>query len=149
MTNDDRVAAVLAQKGGKLHSVPLGATVFEALQLMADRDIGAVTVMSAGKLCGVFSERDYARKVILAGKASKGTRVEEIMNSAPIVVEPNVRISDCFQAMTKYRVRHLPVVENGRVVGIVSIGDLVNWMIESQDTEIEHLNHYIAGAYPS
>ena len=149
MTNRETVRNVLEQKGGDVYWVSPGASVYEALQLMSSFDVGAVMVVSDGGLCGVFSERDYARKVVLAGKSSRETSVGEIMSSPPITVELDRSIEDCLHVMTKYRVRHLPVVDGGRLAGVLSIGDLVNWTIERQGEEIQHLNHYITGAYPS
>ena len=149
MTKRDTVRAVLKEKGRKVYAVEPGATVYQALRLMATCDIGSVMVMSAGELRGVFSERDYARRVVLEGKASRETRVDEIMTVAPITVELDRSIEDCLHLMTKFRIRHLPVVDRERVVGMLSIGDLVNWMIERQGEEIQQLNHYIMGAYPS
>jgi CBS domain-containing protein len=106
-------------------------------------------VMSEGELCGVFSERDYARKVILLGKASKETTVGEIMSSPAITVDPGRDVDECMQLMTRYRIRHLPVIDGEMIAGMISIGDLVNWTIQRQGEEILHLNHYIAGVYPA
>ena len=149
MTLGETVRAVLDQKGGWICWVAPETSVYEALEIMAEHDIGAVMVVSDGELCGVFSERDYARKVILLGKASKDTTVGEIMSSPAITVAPNGDIDDCMQMMTRYRIRHLPVVEGDVIAGMISIGDVVNWTIRRQGEEILHLNHYIAGAYPA
>jgi CBS domain-containing protein len=100
-------------------------------------------------LRGVFSERDYARKVILQGKASRDTPVGDIMSSPPIVAHPDQTVDDCMHLMIKFRIRYLPVVDQGAVTGVLSIGDLVNWTIHRQEEEITHLNHYIAGSYPA
>jgi CBS domain-containing protein len=116
---------------------------------MADKDIGALLVMEDADLCGVFSERDYARKVILQGKASRETTVGEIMTSPPIVTSLEQSVDDCLRVMTERRVRHLPVVSQEAVIGVLSIGDLVNWVIRRQEEEIHHLHHYIAGSYPA
>jgi len=145
----DTARAVLDQKGGWICSVAPEMSVYDALRLMADHDIGAVMVMQNGELCGVLSERDYARKVILLGKASKETQVGEIMTSPATTVKPGDSIDDCMQLMTRCRIRHLPVVDEGTIEGILSIGDLVNWTIQRQAEEIQHLNHYIAGSYPN
>jgi signal-transduction protein with cAMP-binding, CBS, and nucleotidyltransferase domain len=145
----DTVRAILDQKGGWICWVNFETSVYEALELMAGHDIGAVMVYSEGQLCGVFSERDYARKVILLGKASKDTTVGEIMSSPAITVDPNRKIEECMQLMMRQHIRHLPVVESDVVLGMISIGDLVNWTIQRQGEEIEHLNHYIAGVYPA
>jgi CBS domain-containing protein len=148
MLRSDTARAILDQKGSWVCCVTAGASVYEALELMAAHDIGAVMVMSEGKLCGVFSERDYARKVILLGKASRDTTVGEIMSSPAITVDSTHSIDDCMHIMTKCRIRHLPVVDAGTIEGMLSIGDLVNWTIERQSEEIQQLNHYIAGSYP-
>lgn len=144
----DTVRAVLDQKGGWICSVAPETSVYEALETMAEHDIGAVLVVSQAELCGVFSERDYARKVILLGKASKDTTVGEIMSSPATTVEPHRNVDDCMRLMTKYRIRYLPVVDGDAIAGMLSIGDLVNWTIHRQEEEIQHLNHYIAGSYP-
>ena len=145
----DTVRSVLDKKGGWICWVTPETSVYEALELMAEHDIGALMVLSEGELCGVFSERDYARKVILLGKASKDTTVGEIMSSPAITVDPEGDVDDCMHLMTKYRIRHLPVVSGDTIEGMISIGDLVNWTIDRQGEEIQHLNHYIAGAYPA
>lgn len=149
MALGDTVRAILDQKGSWICWVTPETSVYEALEQMAAHDIGALLVMSEGDLCGVFSERDYARKVILLGKASKDTSVGEIMSSPAITVEPADDIDECMQVMTRHHIRHLPVVDGEIIVGMVSIGDLVNWTMQRQGEEIEHLNHYIAGAYPA
>lgn len=141
------IRAVLDQKGGQIWHVAPETSVYEALQIMAREDIGALLVMSGPELLGVFSERDYSRKVILKGKASKETLVGEIMGSTPLV-EPGQSVEECMRIMTEFRIRHLPVMEDEVVVGVVSIGDLVNWIIHRQEEQIQHLHHYIAGSYP-
>ena len=145
----DTVRAVLDHKGIGVCAVMPETPVYEALEIMADKDIGAVLVMEDADLCGVFSERDYARKVILQGKASRETTVGEIMTSPPIVATLEQSVDDCLRIMTDRRVRHLPVVSQQAVIGVLSIGDLVNWVIRRQEEEIHHLHHYIAGSYPA
>ncbi len=145
----DSVRSVLENKGGSVHHVAPETPVYEALEIMARHDIGALLVISGAQLCGVFSERDYARKVILQGKASRDTPVGEIMSSPPILAHPGQTVDDCMHLMTEFRIRHLPVVHEGAVIGVLSIGDLVNWIIRSQEDEIAQLNHYIAGSYPA
>jgi CBS domain-containing protein len=146
---NDTVRAVLDHKGIGVCAVTPETPVYEALEIMADKDIGAVLVMEEADLCGIFSERDYARKVILQGKASRDTTVGEIMTSPAIVATLDLSVDDCMRLMTDYRIRHLPVTGEDAVIGVLSIGDLVNWIIRRQEEEIHHLHHYIAGSYPA
>ncbi len=142
----DHISEVLKQKGKQIWSIAPNATVYEALELMADKQIGSLLVMDRDKLVGVLSERDYARKITLKGRASKETRVEEIMISSPITIVPDSSVQEAMRIMTDNRVRHLPVIGvNGSVSGIVSIGDLVNWIISAHQETIEQLQSYIAG----
>jgi CBS domain-containing protein len=145
----DTVRAVLDHKGIGVCAVMPETPVYEALEIMADKDIGAVLVMEDADLCGIFSERDYARKVILQGKASRDTTVGEIMTSPPVVATLDQSVDDCLRLMTDHRIRHLPVVSQEAVIGVLSIGDLVNWIIRRQEEEIHHLHHYISGSYPA
>jgi CBS domain-containing protein len=145
----DTVRAVLDHKGIGVCAVMPETPVYEALEIMADKDIGAVLVMEDADLCGIFSERDYARKVILQGKASRETPVSEIMTSPPVVTTLEQSVDDCLRLMTDHRIRHLPVVSQEAVIGVLSIGDLVNWIIRRQEEEIHHLHHYISGSYPA
>ena len=139
------VSSILNQKGRHVYSIPAEATVFEALQLMAEKNVGALLVMSGGKLLGVMSERDYARKVALKGKTSRETKVQEIISSPAITATPSETVEDCMKRMTGNRVRHLPILEEGKLIGVVSIGDLVNWTISAQHAAIEQLESYITG----
>jgi CBS domain-containing protein len=148
MELSDQVRCVLARKAPGLWSISPEATVFEAVQLMADRDIGALPVVRSGQILGIFSERDYARKIILQGKSSKQTLVSEVMTQSPVCVTPRETVDECMRLMTHQRTRHILVVEHGGVSGVVSIGDLVNWIISTQAETIGHLNSYIASAYP-
>jgi CBS domain-containing protein len=142
----DPIAAILKQKGGQVWSIAPNATVYDALAMMADKEIGSLLVLDGNKLVGMLSERDYARKIILRGRSSKETRVNEIMIPAPITILPNCSVDEAMRIMTENRVRHLPVLgDNGAALGIVSIGDLVKWIITSHQETIEQLQTYIAG----
>ena len=138
---------ILSNKSSQLWTVSPEATVFEAIQLMAEKNIGALLVMSNDKLLGVVSERDYTRKVALKGKSSKEAKVREI-TATPVTVAPSQTIEEGMKMMTTHRVRHLPVLEGEKVVGLVSIGDLVNWIISAQSSTIYQLESYITGHYP-
>jgi CBS domain-containing protein len=143
------VSSLLHHKGAALWSIPPEATVFDAIRLMADKNVGALLVMSGGRLDGVISERDYTRKVALRGKSSRETRVREILSSRVVSVTPADSVEECMRLMTEHRVRHLPVLEGKDVVGIISIGDLVNWTISAQDAAITQMEQYIAGGITS
>ena len=143
------ISLLLHHKSPALWSVGPEATVFEAIKLMAEKNIGSLLVLSDGKLEGLFTERDYARKIMLHGKSSKETRIREVFGCAVVTVKPHDSVEDCMKLMTEHRVRHLPVLVNGRVVGIVSIGDLVNWTISAQDAQIAQMEQYIAGGVSS
>jgi len=138
---------ILAHKNSELWSISPDATVFEAIQMMADRNIGALPVIASGKLLGVVSERDYTRKVALKGKSSKETRVREIL-AVPVIASPSDTVEECMKLMTTHRVRHLPILQGDQVIGLVSIGDLVNWIITAQSVTINQLESYITGHYP-
>jgi CBS domain-containing protein len=144
----DTVRLVLKQKGQIVWSVSPGDCVYDAIEIMANKYVGALMVMSEGKLVGVVSERDYARKVILQGKSSKQTLVKEIMTSPAICVTPEQTVEDSMRIMTDKRIRHLPVVDNGEVLGVLSIGDLVKWVISAQQHTISQLHSYINSSYP-
>lgn len=139
---------ILHQKPADLHTIAPDATVFDAIELMAHKNIGALLVMSGNRLVGVVSERDYTRKVALKGKSSRDTRVSEIVSSPVIAASPSHTVEQCMRLMTENRVRHLPVLARDEVVGIVSIGDLVNWIISAQSVTITQLESYISGQYP-
>jgi len=140
------VRDLLRGKGYDVWSIGPEASVYEALKLMAEKNIGAVLVMDAGNLVGIMSERDYARKVILKGKSSKDTPVREIMTEKVLCVRPDQTTEECMALMTNKRVRHLPVIEGDRVIGVISIGDVVKAIISDQEFMIEQLANYITGS---
>ncbi len=139
------VGELLQDKGRVLWSVAPDATVYDALKLMADKEIGALLVLDDGRLVGIFSERDYARKVILKGKSSRDVPVKDIMTAKVVCVTPRQTVEECMALMTDKRIRHLPVLENDKVIGVVSIGDVVKAIISEQEFIIEQLEHYISG----
>ena len=143
------VGTLLDRKGRRVFSIAPEASVYSAIEQMAERGIGALVVLDHERLAGVFSERDYTRKVILAGRSSRETEVGEIMSTDLVTVAPTDGVNHCLRLMTENRVRHLPVVADGFVVGVLSIGDLVKQVIAEQEDTIDHLQSYIAGAYPS
>jgi CBS domain-containing protein len=145
MNPNAAISDILSRKGGAAWSISPDATVFEAIQLMADKNVGAVLVTDQGKLVGIISERDYTRKVVLKGKASKSTAVREILSSHVIHVSPAQTVEECLRLMTDHHIRHLPVLEGDKIVGVISIGDLVNWVISAQQTAISQLQTYITG----
>ena len=144
----DTVASLIREKDPSLWSISPEAQVYEAIQIMADKHVGSLLVISQERLVGIITERDYARKVILRGKSSRLTEISEIMTSSVIFASPDDTVEDCMRIMTKMRFRYLPVLENEEILGIVSIGDLVKWVISAQEETIVQLQHYIAGAYP-
>ena len=144
----DPVSFILRKKGTDVWSVPSDATVYDAMKMMADKDVGALLIMDGSQFVGVVSERDYARKVILQGRSSKETPVREIATETLITITPDCSVDEAMRLITTNRIRHLPVVCEGKVQGMISIGDLVQWISFAQDQTIEQLEHYIEGKYP-
>ncbi len=141
----ETIRDVLNRKGSQFYTTTPGTRVYEALVVMAEKNIGALVVMEGEKIAGIFSERDYARKVILKGKVSRETLVGEIMTTQIRVVAPSEDIRICMRLMTDHQIRHLPVVEGEKLVGVISIGDVVKTIIEDQAESIQHLERYIIG----
>jgi CBS domain-containing protein len=149
MKLDDSVTGVLRRKGSEVWCVPAEAPVFEAVLRMSQASVGALLVLDRGKLVGIVSERDYARKVILSGRSSNETLVREIMTGPVITVAPTATVDECMQLMTDCRIRHLPVLDGQRIAGVVSMGDLVQWIVSAHEVMVEQLNNYITGRYPA
>ncbi|HEX7004336.1 MAG TPA: CBS domain-containing protein [Trueperaceae bacterium] len=146
MEGNATVGQLLHEKGYEVWTTSPSTPVFDALEEMARRNVGALVVVNGERIAGVFSERDYARKIILAGRSSKGTTVEEIMTREVVTVGRSATVRECLELMTEKRVRHLPVLDEGRLVGVVSIGDAVKSIIREQESLIEQLQTYITGA---
>ena len=143
------VGSILEKKGHQLWSIDAAATVFEAISMMAEKNVGALPVMKDSRLLGMISERDYTRKIILHGRVSRETLVADIMTKNVLTVSGNDSVAACLEIMTKNHVRHLPVMDGDRLIGLVSIGDLVNWIILAQSNAIEDLHRFVTGAYPA
>ena len=143
------IEKILSQKSGETWSISPDATVYDAIALMAEKNIGALLVMENEKLVGIVSERDYSRKVMLRGKRSRETSVREIMSSELTMAHPRETVEECLRFMTEKRIRHLPVVDGGALRGVISIGDLVKHVISVQNATLEQLRDYISGGYPS
>ena len=141
----ETVASILKKKGDAIWSVEPTASVYEAIAMMAERSVGALLVVSDGKLVGIISERDYARKVVLQRRSSSDTLVREIMTGSVITVTPDHSVENCMKMITEHRVRHLPVLAGDKLLGVISIGDLVNAIITEQAETIGHLHTYISG----
>jgi CBS domain-containing protein len=144
-----RVADILTDKGTVVHTVDKMATVYKALENMVEANIGAIIVTEDDKACGIFTERDYLRRIVLEGRTSRATRVMEVMTDRLIVVDNSRDLEECMSIMTKARIRHLPVVDNGRLAGIVSIGDIIKHISKQHEAEVRYLTDYIAGKYPA
>lgn len=147
MDKPTTVGQVLKRKGHAYSFIHPGASTYEALELMAEKNIGALLVMEGGRLIGMFSERDYARKVILRGKSSKTTLVRDLMSSPPLTIAPDKSIKECMVLMSKNHIRHVPVTDGQAVMGLLSIGDLVHLIISEQETMIQDLETYITVGY--
>jgi CBS domain-containing protein len=148
MNRSDAICNVLREKGRQVYSVTPDTSVFDALALMAEREIGALLVTREdGRLCGLISERDYARKVILQGRFSRDTEVADIMSEGIVTVTQSHTVDECMKIMTELRIRHLPVMDGNTVTGLISMGDLVKYVISAQSYEIEALHAYISGSY--
>lgn len=145
----DPISRILERKGQEICSVAPSAPVFEAVLRMSQARVGALLVIDKGRLTGLISERDYARKIILEGRSSRETLVQEIMTTQVLSVGPDATVDDCMQLMTDRRIRHLPVLREQVVVGVVSMGDLVQWIISAHEVMVEQLNNYITGRYPA
>ncbi len=141
------IDAILNQKSREIFAIPPDATGFEAIEMMDNKNVGALLVMDGKKLVGMFSERDYTRKIVLRGKRSRETKVAEIMSTNLTVTHPREPVEKCLRLMTDKRIRHLPVLDEDKVVGVISIGDLVKWVISCQSAAIAHLENYISGGY--
>ncbi len=139
---------ILHNKGGEIWTTGLEGSVYDAIRLMGERNIGALVAVDNDEVVGVLSERDYSRKVVLQGRTSRDTKVGEIISRPAITVQTKDGIEKCMQLMTKNRIRHLPVVDDSGLVGLISMGDLVSWVMQSQRHTIEQLQCYIAGDYP-
>ena len=139
------VRNILQKKGNAVYSISPDSSVYDALEELEEKNLGALIVLENRKLIGVFTERDYARKVILKGRSSKETLVRDIMSGSPVFVDPDKTLDDCMQLMTDKFIRHLPVLENGELIGVISIGDIVKYIIYDKDFIIENLEHYITG----
>jgi CBS domain-containing protein len=148
MTISCTISAVLHGKGSQVFSVSPQTTVQEAIRIMAEKNVGALVVLESDRLVGVFSERDYTRKIALPGKSPQQTPVTEALSAPVISVPADATVEECMRLMTSHRVRHLPVLESQKLLGIVSIGDLVNWIISAQGQEIDQLRTFITGQYP-
>jgi CBS domain-containing protein len=141
------IGAILSQKGTQVYSIPPDATVFQAIEMMDAKNVGALLVLQGEEVVGIISERDYTRKVFLKGKRSRETRVDEIMSRDVTVTGSNEPVDRCMRLMTERRIRHLPVVDDGKLRGVLSIGDVVKHIISTQSATIEHLESYIHGGY--
>ena len=144
-----RVADLLAKKGNQVYTIERTSTVYDAVKKMVELNTGSLLVTKGDEICGIITERDYLRHLVLEGRSSKTTQVREIMTSNLICVDPNYLVEECMAIMTKKRIRHLPVMDGGKLVGILSIGDLVKQFSQDQKYHIQYLTDYITGKYPA
>jgi len=145
MITNGTIGTLLHHKGSTVWTIPASATVFEAIACLAAKNIGALPVMDGDRLTGIFSERDYTRKVALEGKSSRALPVREIISTRVISVTSDDTIEEAMRLMTENHIRHLPVIDDGKMVGFVSIGDMVNWIISAQSATIDQMESYLAG----
>ena len=143
-----RVADILASKGSDVLTVPKTNTVYDAIAKMVKANVGSVIVTDDDGVCGIFTERDYLRRIVLEGRTSRETRVMEVMSERVVAVDPTREVADCMSMMTSQRIRHLPVMDGARLVGIVSIGDVVRTLSSEKEAEVRYLTDYISGKYP-
>jgi signal-transduction protein with cAMP-binding, CBS, and nucleotidyltransferase domain len=143
-----RVADILARKGSAVETVQKSATVFEAIKQMVEANVGSLIVMDGESVCGIFTERDYLRRIVLMGRTSKETAVNDAMTGRLVCVDNSREVEECMSIMTQERIRHLPVIEGGKLAGIVSIGDVVKHLSKQREAEIRYLTDYITGKYP-
>jgi len=144
-----RVADILAQKGKEVHTIQKSASAFEALEAMVDRNVGSLVVLDGEAIAGIFTERDYLRRVAREGRPPSSTPVHEVMTEVLMCLDPDRSVQDCMAIMTQERIRHLPVLEAGRLAGLVSIGDLVKHLSAEKEVEVRYLTDYIVGRYPA
>lgn len=143
------IGDILRHKGAQVWSIEPATLVYDAIKVMAEKNVGALLVMQGDALVGIISERDYTRKVVLKGKSSRDTQVKEILSTQLTCASPTHSVDEGLRLMTEHRIRHLPVMQDQKVVGLVSIGDLVNWIITQQSHTIQQLQSYITGGYPT
>jgi CBS domain-containing protein len=143
-----KVADILSSKGRQVYTIEDDMSVFEAIKKMVEKNVGALVITHEGQVCGMLTERDYLRRIVLEGRTSRNTLVKDVMTSNVICVDPSRTVQECMATMTAARIRHLPVMDGAELVGVVSIGDLVKYLSKEQETHIRYLNDYINGKYP-
>lgn len=143
-----RVSDILSRKGSQVHTIPGSATVYEAVEKMVSENVGSLLVTDGEEIAGIITERDYLRRIPLEGRRSQSTRVDEIMTKDIVCVDPSLEVEDCMAIVTQKRIRHLPVMDGKRLVGLLSIGDLVKHISREQEIQLRYLTDYISGKYP-